>query len=159
MAFHDLKNKQKSVWSNVFWYGEVCIFWQFIQYTIHRDKTNFKISFGSKYALIFLSRAPTYHSFSFNSRFLYELKNKVCLSRSVRGIFHFQFRFHFIKAYTFAFNKKYRPFDFRTSKFLSNLHTVLLPDLSFLSRDKNLLSSMIFASVETLQKLTWRRIF
>ena len=26
-AFDDLKNKQKSVWSNVFWYVNVCIQW------------------------------------------------------------------------------------------------------------------------------------
>ena len=38
-AFDDFKNKQKSVWSNVFWYVKVCIFWKCIQYTIHWDKT------------------------------------------------------------------------------------------------------------------------
>ena len=25
-AFHDFKNKRKSVWSNIFWYVKVCIF-------------------------------------------------------------------------------------------------------------------------------------
>ena len=39
-----LKTGNKSVWSNVFWYVRVCIFWKFIQYTIHWDKT--QISFG-----------------------------------------------------------------------------------------------------------------
>ena len=41
-AFDNFKNKQKSVWSNVFWYVKVC------KYTIHWDKTKMfkKISFG-----------------------------------------------------------------------------------------------------------------
>ena len=30
--------KQKSVWSNIFWYVTVCIFWKCIQYTIHWGK-------------------------------------------------------------------------------------------------------------------------
>ena len=38
-AFDYFKNKQKRVWSNVFWYVKVCIFWKCIQYTIHWDKT------------------------------------------------------------------------------------------------------------------------
>ena len=61
------------------------------------DKQN-----GPKYALFFLLRAPTHHSFTFNLRFLYELKHKVCLSKTVYGIFHFRFRFVFIKVYSFV---------------------------------------------------------
>ena len=57
---------------------------------------------GTKNALFFLSRAPTHHSFSFNSRFLYELKHKVRLSKTVCGISHFRFRFAFIKVYIFV---------------------------------------------------------
>ena len=34
-----LKRRNKSVWSNVFSYIKVCIFWKFVQYTIHWDKT------------------------------------------------------------------------------------------------------------------------
>ena len=47
-AFNDFKNKQKSVWSNDFWYGKVCIFWNCIQYTIYWNKTQMlkKILFG-----------------------------------------------------------------------------------------------------------------
>ena len=48
----------------------------------------------------FLSRAPTHHSF--NLRFLYELKHKARLSKTVCWIFHFQFRFVFIKVYIFV---------------------------------------------------------
>ena len=50
----------------------------------------------------FLLRVPTHHSFTFNLRFLYELKHKVRLSKTVCGIFHFQFRFVFIKVYIFV---------------------------------------------------------
>ena len=50
----------------------------------------------------FLSRAPTHHSFTFNLRFSYELKLKVCLSKTVCGIFFFLFRFVFVKVYIFV---------------------------------------------------------
>ena len=56
------------------------------------DKIN-----GTKNALFFLSRASTHHPFTFNWRFLNELKHKVCLSKTVCGIFHFRFRSGFIK--------------------------------------------------------------
>ena len=49
-----------------------------------------------------LPRAPTYHIFAFNLRFLYELKQKVHLSKIVFGIFSFRFRFFFIKVYIFV---------------------------------------------------------
>ena len=61
------------------------------------DKIN-----GTKNALFFLSRAPAHHKFTFNLRFLYELKHKVRLSKTVCGIFHFRFRFIFIKVYIFV---------------------------------------------------------
>ena len=57
---------------------------------------------GTKNALFFLSGTPTHHSFTFNLRFLYELKHKVHLSKTVRGIFHYRFLFHFIKVYIFV---------------------------------------------------------
>ena len=59
------------------------------------DKRN-----GTKNPLFFLLRAPTHHSFTFNLQFLYELK--VHLSKSVCGVFHFRFRFIFIKGYIFV---------------------------------------------------------
>ena len=61
------------------------------------DKIN-----GTENAFFFLSRAPTHHSFIFNSRFLHDLKRKVRLSKRVCEIFHFRFRFVFIKAYIFV---------------------------------------------------------
>ena len=56
----------------------------------------------AKNALFFLSPASAHHSFTFNSRFLYELKLKVYLSKSVCGIFHFLFRFAFVRVYIFV---------------------------------------------------------
>ena len=53
-AFDDLKNKQKSAWSNIFWYLKICIFWKCIQYTIHWDKTH--MLNGTKTALFFFFR-------------------------------------------------------------------------------------------------------
>ena len=52
--------------------------------------------------LFSLSQAPTHQSFIFNLPFLYELKRKVRLSKTVCGIFHFRFRFIFIKFYIFV---------------------------------------------------------
>ena len=57
---------------------------------------------STKNALFFLSLAPTHHSLTFNLRFLYELKHKVRLSKTVCEIFHFRFRFVFIKVYIFV---------------------------------------------------------
>ena len=57
---------------------------------------------GTKNVLSFLSRAPTPHGFTFDLRFFYELNHKVCLSKTVCGIFYFRFRFIFIKVYIFV---------------------------------------------------------
>ena len=56
----------------------------------------------TKNALFFLSQAPTHHSFTFNLRFSYERNHKVRLSKTVCGIYHFRFRFVFIKVYIFV---------------------------------------------------------
>ena len=61
------------------------------------DKIN-----GTKNALFFLLRATTHHSFTFNLRFLYEVKHKVRLSKTVCEIIHFRFRFVFIEVYIFV---------------------------------------------------------
>ena len=75
-----------------------------IHYTLRQNTNVKKNCFGQnkryKNALFFLSWAPAHHSFTFNLRFLYELKHKVRLS--VCGIFHFRFRFVFIKVYIFV---------------------------------------------------------
>ena len=61
------------------------------------DKIN-----STKNPLFYLSRAPTHHSFTFNLRFLHELKHKHRLSETICGIFHFRFHFVFIKVYSFV---------------------------------------------------------
>ena len=57
---------------------------------------------GAKNALFFLSQAPTHHSYTFNLRFLYQLKHKVRPSKTVCGIFRFQFQFVLIRVYIFV---------------------------------------------------------
>ena len=79
-----------------------------IQYTIHGNKTQMLKKFrldkinGTKNALFFLLQAPTHHSFTFNLRFLYELKHKVRLSKIVCGIFIFNSALFFFKVYIFV---------------------------------------------------------
>ena len=59
----------------------------------------------TKNAVFFLSQSPIYYSFTFNLRFLYELKHKVRLSKTLCVIFRFQFHFVFVKAYIFVQQK------------------------------------------------------
>ena len=162
-----LKTSNKSVWSNVFWHVEVCIFWKCIQYNIHWDKTQIFKKFpsdtinGTKNALFFLFRAPTHHSF--NLWFLYELKHKVCFSKTV-WYFPVPIPFRFYLSLYFCSTKW---MDFLTLniiipfkiKIIENSRTVLLPHLWFLSCIKKFYNSMIPAWVGALQKLTKRQIF
>ena len=97
-VFDDFKTSQKCM-EQFFLIWNAYMFWKFIQYTIHWDKTQMlkkflsdKIS-GVKNAHLFLSRGPTHHSFTFNLWLLYDLKHKVHLSLTVCGIFHFRFRY------------------------------------------------------------------
>ena len=73
-----LKISNKSVSGNVFWYVKVYIFWNFIQLT-NFLRTNKKLQ--SKH--FFLSQAPTHNWFTFNSKFLYELKYMIHLSKNM----------------------------------------------------------------------------
>ena len=142
-----LKTSNKSLWSRVFWYVKVCIFWKCIQYIIHCEKTQIlkKISFGQnkryKICPLFSFASSNHHNFTFNMRFLYELKHKVHLSKTVCGIFHFRFRFVYIKVYFFVqqnawtlwLKKVIIPFKIKITE---KPHTVLLADLWFLSCNK-----------------------
>ena len=116
-------------------------------------------------ALFFHSRAPAHHSFTFNSRFLYELKHMVHLSKTMCGIFHFRFRLVFIKLYIFVQQKACTPWlrnviiiPFKI-KIIEKPYTVLLPDLWFLSSNKKFENSKISAWVGAPEKLTWRQAF
>ena len=73
-----------------------------------------------KNVLSFLWRGPTHHSFTFNLRFLYELKHKVCFSKTEYVAFHFRFHFIFIKVYIFVQQNPW-VFGFKTSWFCSKL--------------------------------------
>ena len=83
-AFGDFKNKQQKCMKQCF----LIIFWKCIQYTLYWDKTQMLKKFpsnkinGAKNALFFLPRAVIW--------FQYKLKQKVRLSKTVYGIFHFR---------------------------------------------------------------------
>ena len=118
---------------------KLCRFQKYIQYTIHRDKTQMQKRISSekinnaKNALSFLSRAPTHESFTFNLRFLYRLKHKVRLSKTICGIFDFRSRLLLLK-FIILFKKMHELFNFKNVripmkiKIIEKLHTVLLLD-------------------------------
>ena len=56
----------------------------------------------TKNTLFFLSRTPAYFSFTYDSRYFYELKHKVRLFKAVCGIFNFRFHFVFIEICVFC---------------------------------------------------------
>ena len=104
-----LKSSKKVYEVNVFRYVKVYIFWKCVQYIIHWDKTRILKKFfwtgqnnGYKKCPLFLLRALTHHSFTFNLQLLYDLKHKVRLNETVCGIFHFRFLSVFIKVYIFV---------------------------------------------------------
>ena len=72
-----------------------------VYYTLRQNTNVKKFPSGkinnTKNARFFLSRAPTHHSFTFNLRFLYELKHI-----SQCGVSIFRFCFIFIKVYIFV---------------------------------------------------------
>ena len=102
-----LKTTNKSVWSNVFWYVKVCIFWKCIQYIMHWDGTQIlKILLWIKWTL------QKMLSFFFREFQLITVLLLICdtymnwntsfVSLKLCGIFHFQLRLVFIKVYIFA---------------------------------------------------------
>ena len=103
----------------------------------------FKYAFVDKIdkTVFFLSWAQTHQNFTFNLRFLYELKHKVRLSKILCGIFHFRFGFAFIKVYVFIQQNASALWiwniiiPFKT-KIIEKLHPVLLTDLWFLNCNK-----------------------
>ena len=107
---------------------------------------------ATKNALLFLSWAPTNHSFTFNSQSLYELKHKIHLTKAVYGIFHYRFH-QFLLKFLFLFNKSMDSLTLNVIitfkiKIMENPHTVLLPHLRFLSCKKKFQNSVVSAWVE-----------
>ena len=123
-AFDDLKNKQKSVKSNVFWYVTVCIFWKCIQYTIHWGKTQmFKkipsdklndtkmpLFFFRKLQLITVSLLICNFYMSWSTKFV---SLNPCVEFSIFDSVSFLLKFIFL------FNKMHRLFDFKNVKISS----------------------------------------
>ena len=95
----------------------ICVFfYKCIQCTMRQKKNVGKFpadKINGKKNVLFLSLPSTHHRFTFNSRFLYELKHKVRLS-----IFN---SVSFLSKFTFLFNKTHGLFDFKASLFLSKL--------------------------------------
>ena len=119
-----LKTSNKRVWSNVFWFIKVYIFWKLIQYNIHADKTQLLKKSSDKINVFFLSRAPTHHSFIFHPQFFYKLKHKVRLSKTVCGFFRFDsvsflwnfFHFCWTKCMDFLTLKRHSSFQNKTNR-------------------------------------------
>ena len=119
-GFDDFKNKQKSLWSNVFDISKKCIFWKCIQSTIYWDKIQMlkklpadKISiiknalfFFCKLQLITVLLLLCEYYMSWTIRFVFL---KVYVQFSISKFVSFLLRFIFL------FKKIYGPFNFKTS--------------------------------------------
>ena len=116
-----LKTSNKSVWSNVFKSVKVYIFWKFIQYTTHWDKTQMlkrfpsdKINF-TKNALFFLFHKLQFITVLLLIRNFYTswstwfISLKLCVGFSIFDSVSLLWNFIFL------FNKKYGLFEFKTS--------------------------------------------
>ena len=82
-------------------------------------------------------------------QFLYELKRKGYLSKTVRGIFHFRLRLIFIKVYIFVRHKSIESLTVKRDNSLRNRN----------NKKKIIENWLISAWVGALQKLIWRRTF
>ena len=107
-AFGDFKNNQNNVWSNVFWYVKLYIFWKSVQYNIHWDKKQMLKNPSDKInvtinASFFLLRAPPQNSS--DSRFLNELKLKLRLSKKHVWVFPFSSTFRVYYSLYFCWKK------------------------------------------------------
>ena len=114
-----LKTSNKTVWSKVFWYVKVCIFWNCIRYTIHWDKTEILKKFPSD--KINVQKMPSFFfcelqlitvlllicnsHVSWNTMFV---SLKLCTGFSISD------SVSFLK-FIFLFNKMYGLFKFKTS--------------------------------------------
>ena len=115
------KTSKNNVWSNIFWYVKVCIFWKCTQYTINWDKTQMlkKKSFGQnkhykKCPLFFFHKLQLITAslwicdsyMRWRTRFV---SLKLCVGFSIFGSVPFLLKFLFL------FNKMHGLFDCKTS--------------------------------------------
>ena len=116
----NLKTSYKSVWSNVFWYVKVYIFWKLIQYTIHYDKIQMLKKFPSdkinatKNALFFISRVLTHHNLLL-IRSSYTSWSTWYISLKLRVGFSIFNSVSLLLNSTFLFNKNHGLVYFKTS--------------------------------------------
>ena len=118
--------KALSVWSNIFCYVKICIFWKSIQCTVHWDKTQmFKNFFRQnkqyKKCPLFSFASSNASLFTFNLWFSYSymilmwfLKHKEYLSKKICGVSHFCFCF----VLDFCLTKSNAPFDLKSYLYL-----------------------------------------
>ena len=93
---------------------------------IHRTKLTLQ-----KMVPFFLLRAPTHHRFTSNLRFLFEMKHKVRLFKSVQNFLFSIPSVLFLLQFMFLIDKKH-----------GKVHTVLLSNIRFLSCKKKFFSSI-----------------
>ena len=125
-VFDDFKSKQRSVWSNVFWYVKLCIFWNCIQYTIYWNKRQKvkNIFFGQnkRYKkLLFFFREHKFITVLLLICDSYVSWSTMFVSLELRVGFSILDSILFLLKLIFLFNKKHGFFDFKTSYFLSKL--------------------------------------
>ena len=115
-----LKTSNKSVWSIVFWYVKVYIFWKFNQSTIHRDKTQMltkypsdKINVTKKHSFFFREPQPITVSIFirnfYTSWSAWFISLKLCVGFSIFDFVSFLLNFIFL------FSNMYGLFDLQTS--------------------------------------------
>ena len=150
-----LKTNNKSLRSNVLWYVKVYIFWKFIQYTIHWDKTQKKFLSGK-------TNATKMHSFFFHEHqpitVLLLIRNsytswntwfiplKLCVGFSIFDSVSFLLKFMSL------FNKMHGLFH--RIEIIEKTHTDLFPDLWGLSWKKNFENSN-FQNFESFESVTF----
>ena len=118
-----LKTSNKSVWSNLFQYVKVYIFWKFIQYTIHSDETEILKKIPPD-IINFTKNASIHamHPFANSISSILLLICNSCKSWSTwlislkmcAGFSNFD-SILFLLNFIFLFNKKHGLFDFKTS--------------------------------------------
>ena len=115
-ASDNFRNKQQKCIKcmNNFLYAKVYISWKLVQYTIHWDKTRMWRKFSLDKINVtkmhcFPSRDPTFYSFTFNSRFLYELEHKFVSLKACVGFSIFDSVSLLLK-FTFFYSTKGRVF-------------------------------------------------
>ena len=118
-AFGDFYKNQQGVWSNVFWYIKVCASWNFIQYTVHWDKTQMLKIFpsdkkknGTKNGLFFFRKPQLMTVLLLICNSLMSLSTKFISLKLCVEIYVFD-SVSFLLKLIFLFNKMHGLFKFK----------------------------------------------